>query len=151
LWRANQLDGQTVFDGHALLRRRSDGRQRTNEQHGQKRGRVLLHKSLRVVDWMNSVKRVERLVTARARIIAAESGKIQEAGPWRNFLWGDTLRRVEPIQPISVKKKPMAKKSRLLCVVFIIMALPVFSRSVISSQADFDLLIAGGRVVDGTG
>jgi hypothetical protein len=54
---------------------------------------------------MNSVKRVERLVTARARIIAAESGKIQEGAPWRNFPWGDTLRRVESIQPISVKKR----------------------------------------------
>jgi N-acyl-D-amino-acid deacylase len=45
----------------------------------------------------------------------------------------------------------MAKKSRLLCVVFIVLAMPVFSRPVISSQPDFDLLIAGGRVVDGTG
>src|SRR5689334_11599170 len=45
----------------------------------------------------------------------------------------------------------MAKKSRLLCIAFIIMALSVVSRPVISSQAEYDLLITGGRIVDGTG
>jgi len=45
----------------------------------------------------------------------------------------------------------MVKKSLLLWVLFVAVATSLFQRAAISSQADFDLLIAGGRIVDGTG
>lgn len=45
----------------------------------------------------------------------------------------------------------MAKKSLLFFTLIVVVALLILQRTAVSSQAEFDLLIAGGRVVDGTG
>jgi N-acyl-D-amino-acid deacylase len=45
----------------------------------------------------------------------------------------------------------MTRKLLLLCVMFVAVAAGFFYRSVNSSQNDFDLIVANGRVVDGTG
>lgn len=45
----------------------------------------------------------------------------------------------------------MTRKLLLLCVMFVAVAAGFFYRSANSSQTDFDLIVAGGRVVDGTG
>ncbi|MEP7337180.1 MAG: D-aminoacylase [Acidobacteriota bacterium] len=45
----------------------------------------------------------------------------------------------------------MTKRSLLLWTLLFVATAPLFQRAAISSQPDFDLLIAGGRIVDGTG
>lgn len=45
----------------------------------------------------------------------------------------------------------MIRKQLLLCVLFVLAGLAFFYRPASSSQADFDLILAGGRIVDGTG
>jgi N-acyl-D-amino-acid deacylase len=45
----------------------------------------------------------------------------------------------------------MSKKSLLLCALAVVLVIPPGGRVVATSAADFDLIVAGGRVVDGTG
>lgn len=45
----------------------------------------------------------------------------------------------------------MPRRSLLICALIVALAIPLFHRAVASSYADFDLIIAGGRVVDGSG
>jgi N-acyl-D-amino-acid deacylase len=45
----------------------------------------------------------------------------------------------------------MPGKSLLVCALVVALAVPLFHRAAASSYADFDLIVAGGRVVDGSG
>ncbi len=45
----------------------------------------------------------------------------------------------------------MSIRSLLVCALVIALAVPLFHRAAASSYADFDLIVAGGRVVDGSG
>ncbi|MGH9836341.1 MAG: N-acyl-D-amino-acid deacylase family protein [Blastocatellia bacterium] len=45
----------------------------------------------------------------------------------------------------------MLRRSLLVCAFVVALAFPLFHRAAASSYADFDLIIAGGRIVDGSG
>src|SRR5688572_9223960 len=45
----------------------------------------------------------------------------------------------------------MSKRILLLCALAVVLAIPMIDRVIATSAVDFDMIVAGGRIVDGTG